>query len=315
LESASVKGIDKKLLARRNRIRINLWCWAFLLPALIFYVLFQGWPIVASFYYSFLNWSGLTTTMEWVGLDNYKALLGDERFWNAFGISFKYAIFFVPTMLAVSLIFAYVLNKDSLKGRKIYRTLYFVPVITTPAIVGIVMVFIWSVQGPINYILVQSGLLERAYNFLGTNKSALGTVLFISIWKNMGIYMIYWLAGLQSVPKEVIEAATIDGASERRIFFSIVMPLIKPIAGVIAILCFINALKVFDIIKTMTDGGPFYSTDVVATFIYRMAFSSEMGLPRLGYASSAATVFGAVVILIGLLTNSVKNRLEAKRMI
>ncbi len=302
-------------LSRRNKVRINLWCWAFLLPALVMYVLFQGWPIAASVYYSFLDWSGLTTATEWVGLDNYFNLFRDEQFWNAFAISFKYALLFVPVMLVVSLLFAYVLNKTTLKGRRIYRTLYFVPVITTPAIVGIVMVFIWSVQGPVNFIFMQSGLFERPLNFLGTSSTALGTVLFISIWKNMGIYMIYWLAGLQSVPREVIEAATIDGASERRIFYSIIMPLIKPIAGVIAILCFINALKVFDIIKTMTDGGPFYSTDVVATFIYRTAFSSEIGLPRLGYASAGATVFGLVVILVGLLTNTVKNRLESSRMI
>ncbi len=312
---AILKQKNNKELSRKNRTHINLWCWAFLLPALVFYILFQGWPIVASVYYSFLNWSGLTTATEWVGLENYRKLLTDEQFWNAFAISFRYAVLFVPAMLVVSLLFAYILNKTTLKGRNVYRTLYFVPVITTPSIVGIVMVFIWSVQGPINFLIMQSGLFERPLNFLGTSKTALGTVLFISIWKNMGIYMIYWLAGLQSVPREVVEAATIDGASEGRIFFSIVMPLIKPIAGVIAILCFINALKVFDIVKTMTDGGPFFSTDVVATFIYRTAFSSEMGLPRLGYASAGATIFGLVVIFIGLITNTVKSRLEANRMI
>lgn len=294
-----------------KRVRINLWAWTFLLPALIFYILFQGWPIITSIVYSTLDWSGLTNHADYVGLDNYRELLTDKQFWNAFINSFKYAALFVPLQLCISLLFAYVLNNNKLKGRTIYRTFYFAPVITTSSIVGIIMVFIWSVQGPLNGVLLQSGILSKAINFLGNGKYALGTVLVISIWNSMGMYMIYWLAGLSSVPNDVIEAARVDGASERKTFFLITLPLIKPVAGVISILCFINALKVFDIIKTMTDGGPFYSTEVIATYIYRMAFSSEMGLPRLGYASAAATIFGIVVILIGIVLNRIKEKLES----
>ena len=103
--------------------------------------------------------------------------------------------------------------------------------------------------------------------------------------------MIYWIAGLQSIPKDMYEAAAIDGASSRKTFFKIVLPLMAPIAGIITVLCSINSLKVFDIIKTMTDGGPFFSTDVVGTLVYRNAFSSDIGLPRLGYASAGALFF------------------------
>ena len=302
--------LKKSKRLRIEQRKINLWCWAFLMPALIFYILFQGWPIIKSIYYSLLDWSGLTTSADFVGLDNYKKLLSDKLFWNAFKNSFKYASLFVPIQLAVSLFFAYILHNEMLKGRTVYRTIYFAPVITTTSIVGIIMVFVWSVQGPVNALIVRLGISAKAINFLGNDDYALGTVLAIGIWKNMGIYMIYWLAGLSSVPKEIIEAARVDGASSRRTFFSIILPLMKSVAGVIAILCFINALKVFDIIKTMTDGGPFYATEVIATYVYRMAFSSEMGLPRLGYASAAATAFGFVVIVIGLILNTIKNKLE-----
>ena len=295
---------------KREKIKLNLWCWAFLLPTLIFYVLFQGWPIISSIHYSLLDWSGMTSNADFVGLENYKLLLHDTQFWNAFVNSFKYAVFYVPLQMIVSLLLAYVLNNKSLRGSTLYRTLFFIPVITTTSIVGIVMVFIWSVQGPVNGMLLSSGLLARAINFLGTKKWAFATVILIGIWKDCGTYMIYWLAGLQSVSNDVLEAARVDGASERRTFFSIVLPLIKPVGGVIAVLCFINALKVFDIIKTMTEGGPFYSTDVIATYVYRMAFSSDMGMPRLGYASAAATAFGAVVIILGLVLNTVKDRLS-----
>lgn len=306
--------ISKRRKKKKEKIILNLWCWIFLLPTLIFYILFQGWPIISSIYYSFLNWSGLTSYAEFVGLNNYKSLASDPQFWNAFFNSFKYAFIYVPLQLCVSLLFAYILNNKALKGRTTYRTLFFIPVVTTTSIVGIIMTFIWSVQGPVNQMLTQIGLLNKPINFLGNGTYAMATVILIGIWKDCGTYMIYWLAGLQSVSDDVIEAARVDGASSKRIFFSIVLPLIKPVAGVIAILCFVNALKVFDNIKTMTEGGPFFSTDVIATYIYRMAFSSEMGMPRLGYASAAATAFGAVVIIIGLILNGIKEHLNKDNM-
>ena len=112
---------------------------------------------------------------------------------------------------------------------------------------------------------------------------------------------------------DLYEAATVDGASSRRVFFRIVLPLIAPTAGIIAILCAINSLKVFDLVKTMTEGGPFYATDVIATYVYRMAYSSEVGMPRLGYSSAAALLFGLIVIVIGIALNFTKSILAKKK--
>lgn len=124
--------------------------------------------------------------------------------------------------------------------------------------------------------------------------------------------MIYWLAGLQGVPKNVNEAATIDGANRNSDIFTHRIASDCATGGIIAILCAINSLKVFDIVKTMTEGGPYYATDVIATYVYRTAFSSEVGMPRLGYASAAALFFGGAVIIIGLLLNVIKGRLQKK---
>ena len=200
---------------------------------------------------------------------------------------------------------AYLLNDEKMKGRGLYRTMYFVPVVTTASVVGIIMIFILGVQGPVNHLLVTLHILQNPVNFLGNAKYALPTLVIISLWKDCGTYMIYWLAGLQGVSKDVYEAATIDGAN-----FHIVLPLIAPTGGIIAILCAINSLKVFDIVKTMTEGGPYYATDVIATYVYRTAFSSEIGMPRLGYASAAALFFGGAVIIIGILLNAMKDRLQ-----
>ncbi len=280
-----------------------------MLPAVGFYILFQGYPIICSIQYSLLDWSGMTSDAVFTGLANYKELIQDGLFWNAFFNSFKYMLMIVPLELAVSLFLAYMLNNERLKGRSVYRTMYFIPVITTASVVGIIMIFILGVQGPVNYLLTTLHILDQPVNFLGDAKAALPTLVIISLWKDCGTYMIYWLAGLQGVSKDVYEAATIDGAGRGKTFFYIVLPLIAPTGGIIAILCTINSLKVFDIVKTMTEGGPYYATDVIATYVYRNAFSSETGMPRLGYASAAAMFFGIVIIIIGLVLNSVKSRL------
>lgn len=289
---------------------MNVWCWLFMALAVGFYILFQGYPIICSIQYSLLNWSGMTGYAEYVGLANYRELLHDELFWNAFFNSFKYTALIVPLELAVSLFLAYMLNNEKLKGSSVYRTMYFVPVVTTTSVVGIIMIFILGVQGPVNHLLTSLHISGQPVNFLGNAKYALPTLVVISLWKDCGTYMIYWLAGLQSVSKDVYEAATVDGANRRQTFFHIVLPLITPVGGIIAILCAINSLKVFDIVKTMTEGGPFYATDVIATYVYRSAFSSEIGMPRLGYASAAALFFGGAVIIIGLVLNGIKGRLS-----
>ena len=300
-------------ITKRNRRKewlvLNGWCWLFMAPAVILYILFQGYPILCSIQYSLLDWSGLTSNAVFVGLKNYRELLHDELFWNAFVNSFRYTLMIVPLELAVSLFLAYMLNDEKMKGRSAYRTMYFIPVVTTASVVGIIMIFILGVQGPVNHVLMTLHLIDAPINFLGNAKYAMPTLVLISLWKDCGTYMIYWLAGLQGVSKDVYEAATVDGANRRQTFFHIVLPLIAPVGGIIAIHCAINSLKVFDIVKTMTEGGPFYATDVIATYVYRSAFSSEIGMPRLGYASAAALFFGAVVIGAGTVMNMVKSRL------
>lgn len=300
-------GTSRKKL--HDRIVVNLWCWLFMAAAVIFYILFQGYPILCSIWYSMLNWSGLTSDAVFVGLSNYKELLEDQLFWNAFANSLKYTAMIVPLELVVSLFFAYMLNNEKLKGRGFFRTIYFIPVITTASVVGIIMIFILGVQGPLNHLLSWLHITSTSVNFLGNAKYAMPTLVAISLWKDCGTYMIYWLAGLQGVSSDVYEAAAIDGAGRGKTFFYIVLPLIAPTGGIIAILCAINSLKVFDIVKTMTEGGPFYATDVIATFVYRTAFSSEIGMPRLGYASAAAVFFGFTVIVVGLVLNMIKDRL------
>lgn len=298
---------------KKQRRRINMWCWIFMIPTLILYILFQGYPILSSIFYSTLDWSGMTSSALFVGLDNFKELLQDKYFFNAVANSFKYMIMAVPLQLVISLALAYIFNSILKKGATFFRTVFFLPVITTASIVGIIMMFIFGGTGSINQFLSLFGV--RGLNWLGNANTALIVVVLIGVWKDSGTFMIYWLAALQSVSQDVYEAATIDGANKWQTFLHVVFPLIIPIGGVITVLCIISSLKVFDLIQTMTNGGPFYSTDVAATFVYRTAYASSSGMPRLGYASAAAMTFGIIVVVIGTVGNVVKTAFQKKNAI
>lgn len=299
------------MYAKRRRKQF-FWCWLFALPTTLFYAAFQAWPILSSIYYSTLDWSGISSKKTFVGLANFAELLKDQWFWNAFANSFKYMVFSVPPLIIISLLLALIVNEKTLRFRGAFRTLFFLPVITTASIVGIIMQFIWSPTGAINALLDLLGN-TRAVNFLGQAATALPTVAFIGVWKDVGIYMIYWLAALQSVPQDVVEAAEIDGANKWQVFRFITLPIILPIGAVITLLAIINSLKVFDIVQTMTGGGPYFATDVMGTFVYRTAYESSVGMPRLGYASAAAMLFGITIIVIGVALNALKNVISKHR--
>ncbi|KRE72892.1 ABC transporter permease [Paenibacillus sp. Soil750] len=296
----------------KTKWRIELWCWLFLLPTVALFVLFQGWPIAASFYYAMLDWSGLTSDSTFIGLRNFVDVAKDPYFWNAYKNSFKFMLGVVPLNLLVPLVLAVVLNRPRLKGASIYRTLIFLPVVTTTSIVGIIMVFIWGSDGAVNDALMKIGWLDTPINWLGDAKWSMFTVILISVWKNLGINMIYWLAGLQSIPKDLYEAAEVDGARGTKLFVYITIPLLLPIGAVILLLNVVNSLKVFDLIKTMTNGGPFFATDVVSTYIYRYAFSSEMGLPQLGYASAAGLFFAVTISILAIIQSVLNKRMKGR---
>lgn len=154
-------------------------------------------------------------------------------------------------------------------------------------------------SGPVNVVLRKLGLVADGVNFLGDPKTALWTVVAVYIWKWFGVTLIYWLAALQTVPDEVYEAAAIDGAGPWGLLRHVTFRLLKPFAVIITLLTLESTLKVFDLMLTMTNGGPFYATEVVEIYIYRWAFAATV--PELGFASAAAVIFGLFVGLLGVL--------------
>lgn len=304
---ASGKTLVQRMWAAR-------WCYLFALPNLILAGMFTFYPTVMSWYFAFLDWSGFLSDKEWVGLENFRELVRDDFFWNAYQRSFLFMLVAVPIQVILALVVALVLNDSSYKLGPFFRTVFFLPVVTSAAIIGIVMTFVFSpFNGPINKALLESGLGNRPIDFLGDPDTALWTVAAVWIWKWFGITMIYWLAALQVVPQELYEAARLDGANRWHLHKDITLPMVFPFAVVIVLITIVGSLNVFGLVQTMTGGGPYFASEVMEVYIYRNAFG-QSGIPRLGYASAAALFFGITVLGLSLLQGwGLKKANDARR--
>ena len=287
-EFRKMNSVKKKRIVRKN-----MWCWVFMLPTLLLYILFQGYPIITSAWYSMLDWSGMTMNATFVGLQNFKELLADPLFKNSIVNSFKYMIFSVPIQLILSLVIAYILTSIIRKGATVFRTMYFIPVITTASIVGIIMIFIFGGTGPINQVLALLGI--DTINFLGDEKTALFTVVLIGIWKDLGTYMIYWIAALQSVSQDVYEAAKIDGANFWQRLRYITLPMLSGAVMINLVFGITYGLKVFDIVYVLTNGGPGHATEVLTTYAFQLYSRGQYGM-----SSALNTVLLVITAIIGV---------------
>ena len=185
----------------------------FLVPALILTALFTFYPMIMSWVFSTMRWSGFTEDMTFIGLDNYIELVNDPMFWRAFGRSAIFMLVGTPIRVILALLVAIVLNQKVMRLSPLFRTMFFLPVTAAAAVIGVVMTFVLSPNnGPLNSVLVGSGLTQQPVEFLSDPGMSLWTVLLVHVWKNFGITMIYWLAALQTIPQDYIEAARIDGA-------------------------------------------------------------------------------------------------------
>lgn len=289
------------------------WCYVLILPGTVLIAMFSVYPLIMSWYYSAFDWDGFSATKYFLGIRNYIELVHDAFFWRAFGRSLWFAAVATPVELVVSLLFAILLNDASLRLRSVYRTLIFIPVVTTTAIVGIVMSFVFSAfGGPANQVLQALHIIDRPIDFLGNPSTVMWTAIGIFVWKWCGQPMIYWLAGLQTIPGELYEAAKLDGASGYRQLIHITAPMLKPFALVIIGIVTAGNLQVFAFLQTLTNGGPFFSSEVMELYIFRQAFgaSGSTSAQRLGYASAGGVLFGLLLMMFGIFQAVVVRRMR-----
>lgn len=304
-----VKGISSQ---RRQRKIQLYWIYLFLLPQTVMYLVFTLWPILASYYFSFFKWDGIGWPTESIGLANYIEVAKDSYFWNAFKNSFVYTFFLVVIVVPSSLILALILNSKRLKFKVFFRTMFFVPVVLTMSIIGVIMNVIFSTDGFANKVLLDFGIIDKAVPWLTNPKLAMISLIFVGIWKGFGIKVIYWLAGLQTLPADVYEAAKIDGANLFQEFRYITVPLLIPFFVIITFFQTVWSLNVFDLVRTFTNGGPMFATDVVPLYIYRYAFEGG-SLPRMGFASAAGILYGFATMIISILLGILVKKFSGRR--
>jgi ABC-type sugar transport system permease subunit len=281
----------------RARGRDKLWVIVFLAPFLLLYLGFTLWPLIATVYYSLFDWSGFGPVDEFIGTDNYSSILSDKLFWLAMANTVIFAVLSTVIKLPLSLLAALVLTRKWLRGKRIFRTMFFAPLIIPVAMAGLVFSYLLNPStGALNSVLRDLGIIDAPVDVFAERWTALLALVLISVWQIFGQYMLYWMAALQNVPEELYEAAELDGASAWQRLRHITLPLIRPVAVVIVLLGLVNAMHVFGIVVTLTGGGPGTSTYVVSFFIYQEAFGS---VPfAYGYASAAALLFSVFAFLL-----------------
>jgi putative chitobiose transport system permease protein len=290
----SVKPSSARRRVNNSRLRTTVVAYLFLLPALTLLATFTFYPVLFGTVLSLFDYD-MISPPRYVGLDQFRRLLADRYFWIALTNSARYVIV-VPVIQLCSILLAVLVNRR-LRGMGAFRAAYYIPVITSWPVVGIMWTWMYDQQGVVNWVLRGLDLLARPIPWLSHPTLALYAVMFVTLWKGLGWYMVIYLAGLQGIPAEYEEAAMIDGASRGRVFWHVTIPLLRPYVLLASLLSTMAAVKVFEEIYVMTRGGPFFSTYTMFMYIFDKAFQ-ELDM---GYAAALAMVLAAIVLVFSVI--------------
>ncbi|MDH6363961.1 multiple sugar transport system permease protein [Enterococcus sp. PF1-24] len=276
-----------KNLRRKN----TLMAYTFILPNFLGFFVFTLIPVAFSLVLAFMSWDSFSTP-EFVGLKNFAKMLQDETFWISLKNTFLYTIGVVPLTLICSLGLAILLNKK-IRGMKFFRTAFFFPYVTSLVAIAVVWNMLFHpTMGPINQFLKL--FIENPPGWTSSSDWALTAIVIVSVWRGMGYYMILYLAGLQGIPRELYEAASMDGANKWKQFANVTLPSLRSTTFFVTIMLVINCFKIFDLVQVMTAGGPGRATNVLVYQIYNEAFVKF----NFGYASAIAMVLFIIVLTI-----------------
>lgn len=276
----------------------------FALPAVLIYTLLFMIPVVLNFYYSFTNWNAIKMTGEtakFIGLDNYIKIFQNSELVGVIGRTLFFAI--VTTILKNLLGFLLALAfNEGLKTKNILRAIFFLPAMLSPLIIGLIFGSIFMKAGFANQLLTALGLGEMTKAWLTTKSTALGTTMFVEVWRQVGFNMVIYLAGLQLIDKGYYEAAAVDGANKRQQLFYITIPRMIPSLIINLLLALSQGLKAFDIVFVLTGGGPNGATELINTLVFR-----EFGKKLYGMSSAYGVILFVITAIAGLLVLKIKD--------
>lgn len=264
----------------------------FLVPALLLYAVFFVYPFLFTFLLSFQQWDMIHPERSFVGWSNYASLLRDEVFWKALRNTFLYLLMTIPISITLGLGLA-LLMESLLRGRTVYRFIFYLPVISSIAVIAIIWSLMYDDQyGIVNQLLALLGI--DGPNWLSQSSTSLWAVAIVGIWKSFGYEMLLFISGLKSIDKGLYEAAAIDGASRWRRLFHLTLPLLSPITMFIVVMSIISSFQNFALIQIMTDGGPNNSSNVLVYQLYQEAFRFF----SVGKAAAISVILFALVLFI-----------------
>lgn len=279
--------------SKRNRSEF-LWGWAFILPTILGLIILNIIPLFQAAYESFFKTGAFGKGNIFVGFDNYIRLFSDSDVWQALFNTFKYALVEVPLSIVIAILLAVLLNRK-MKGRTIYRTIYFLPMVAAPAAVAMVWRWLYNSEfGLLNYIMGAVGM--NSVNWISNPKIAIIFIALVGVWSVIGYNMVLFLAGLQEIPRDYYEAATIDGAGRVKQFFSITLPLISPTMFFVTVTRIIAALQVFDVIYMMIDKSnpALQKCQSLVYLFYKYSFIQS----NKGYGSAIVMLLLVVILII-----------------
>jgi raffinose/stachyose/melibiose transport system permease protein len=280
--------------------------WAWVAPGLALLLVFVYYPVVENFRLSLFSWSTFSPTPIFVGLDNYRTAIEDAVFWRALLNNIYYAV----TSLVFQVFFALVLAAllEEAVGKRLsgfLRTVYFIPAAISITVAGILFSFIYNPQiGLLNRLLDAIGLDSWQHAWLGEENTAIWSIIAMSQWQSIGYTAILFVVAIQRIPRELFEAARIDGAGPVRSFFTITIPMVREMTTLLVILTISGAFLVFNEVMVMTAGGPDNSSQVLNTLLYRSAFFED----DMGYAATIATVIFVITFVIAAAQIAVSRR-------
>ncbi|MDR2747299.1 MAG: sugar ABC transporter permease [Treponema sp.] len=285
---------------RRDRDR-NLCFTLFTAPGLLLYALFFIFPVVLGFYYGMTDWNGITRRYHFTGLRNFLAVFQDKRFGRALLFNLRYCILLTICIVVLGIIIALLLNRK-IRGITFFRAAYFLPGVLSGLTVGLIFnQIMYRALPPVGRSL---GIGWLSNNLLSNPRTAMLGILFVHVWQGVAMPTLLFLAGLQAVPEELLEAAAIDGAGPFRRFFRVTFPFLVPVLSVVMVLTVKSGLMVFDYVKALTDGGPGGSTESISLLIYSNAFVEN----KYSYAIAEAILAGILIALVSAIQISITTK-------
>ncbi|WP_046155995.1 carbohydrate ABC transporter permease [Chromobacterium vaccinii] len=278
----------------RKPRKTTLQAYLFLAPALLLLAAFSFWPVGFGSFLAFTRYN-LIDAPQWVGLDNFRELFGDELFLSALKNSALYLLV-VPIIQLLAMLLAVLVN-NNLPGIKLFRAAYYLPVVTSVSVIGIIWNFMYTEDGVLNAALRWLHLINDPVGWLSDDHIALFAVMFITVWRGIGWYMVLYLAGLQAIPADVYEAAQLDGAGRWQRFWRITVPLLAPTILLCSVMSVLAAVKAFEEVQILTKGGPMQSTYTALFYAYEFGIKSL----NFGRALAASLVMSAFCIALAWL--------------